>query len=49
MADGDQTDVDLILLPDGTRVCWHLARTRRSTGWVVEHRGERCTFPAGSI
>jgi hypothetical protein len=46
---GDQRDVDLVVLADGTRVCWHLARSRRSTGWVVERRGERCLFPSASI
>lgn len=46
---GDHRDVDLVLLPDGTRVCWHLARTRRSTGWVVERRGERCVFRSAAI
>ena len=29
IAQGDHREVDLILLPDGTRVCWHMARTRR--------------------
>ncbi len=46
VAAGDHRDVDLILLPDGTRVCWHLSKSRRATGWVVERRGERCVFPA---
>jgi len=48
IAQGDHREVDLILLPDGTRVCWHVARTRRATGWVVERRGERCLYPAVS-
>jgi len=46
---GDQRDVDLVVLPDGTRVCWHLARSRRSTGWVVERRGERCLYLSAVI
>lgn len=45
--DGDQRDPDLIRLPDGTRVCWHLGRTRRQTAWVVERTGERCSFTGG--
>lgn len=45
--DGDQRDPDLIRLPDGTRVCWHLGRTRRQTAWVVERTGERCSFTEG--
>jgi hypothetical protein len=46
---GDQREIDLVVLPDGTRVCWHLDRSRRSTGWVVERRGERCVFPLAAI
>jgi hypothetical protein len=45
--DGDHRDPDLVRLPDGTHVCWHLGRTRRQTGWVVERSWERCSFAAG--
>jgi hypothetical protein len=32
----DRRDIDLIVLGDGTRVCWHLGKARSTTGWVVE-------------
>ncbi len=42
--EGDHHDVDQIRLPDGTRVCWHPGRTRRSTRWIVEGAAEQCSF-----
>lgn len=41
----DHRETDKILLPDGTKVCWHLSSTARRTRWVVEDRGERCVYP----
>lgn len=41
---GERTETDVVVLPDGTRVCWHLARTIRKTRWIVENRGDRCAF-----
>lgn len=41
---GERRETDVVLLPDGTRVCWHAAATVRQTRWIVERRGERCTF-----
>jgi hypothetical protein len=42
--DGDQRDPDQIRLPDGTRVCWHLGSSRRSTRWVVELAEAPCSY-----
>jgi hypothetical protein len=41
---GELRDIDVIVFPDGTRVCWHPAATIRGTRWIVERRGERCAF-----
>lgn len=38
---GDRRDVDEIVLVDGTRVRWHLGRSRASTKWVVDTSGRR--------
>jgi hypothetical protein len=43
--DGDYREIDVILLRDGSRVCWHLGATRRATRWVVEGRSEDCPYP----
>lgn len=43
-ARGDHREIDLITLPDGTRVCWHIAR--RGPRWFVEERAERCATSA---
>lgn len=42
LVDGDRRETDVIVFRDGTRVCWHLGSSRRSTRWVVESRGEMC-------
>lgn len=42
--DGDQRQPDVIWLPDGSRVCWHLERRRALTRWVAEAAGESCAF-----
>lgn len=42
--EGDQRDPDLIRLPDGTKVCWHLGSSRRVTRWVVEVASEPCSY-----
>jgi hypothetical protein len=39
---GDRRDFDVVVLGDGTRVCWHLGRSPGRTRWVVEAPGERC-------
>lgn len=41
---GERKDIDVIVFPDGTRVCWHAAATVRKTRWIVERRGQRCAF-----
>lgn len=42
--DGDQIEPDVVRLPDGSRVCWHLGKGRRLTRWVVEAAGEPCAY-----
>jgi len=42
--DGDHREPDVIWLPDGFRVCWHLAIRRAETRWVVEGPGEPCRY-----
>ena len=44
VARGEHHDIDVIVLPDGTRVCWHPDRRPKQTRWIVERRGERCLF-----
>jgi hypothetical protein len=40
--DGDRRDLDVIVLADGTRVCWHLGHSRATTSWTVETRERAC-------
>jgi hypothetical protein len=42
LAGGDRREFDVIVLRDGTRVCWHLGQTPGLTRWIVESPGERC-------
>lgn len=44
VAHGERRDIDVIVLPDGTRVCWHAAHTIRLTRWIVEHRDQTCGY-----
>jgi hypothetical protein len=47
IVDGDRRETDVVILTDGSRVCWHLGATRRRTRWVVEGGAERCSWGAG--
>jgi hypothetical protein len=44
VVDGDHRDPDIITLPDGSRVCLHLAFGRARARWVVERVSERCQY-----
>lgn len=44
LVEGDRRQPDVISLPDGSKVCWHLGRRRRETRWVAELPGQRCGY-----
>lgn len=43
LVDGDWREIDVVVLDDGTRVCWHLGASRATTRWIVEGFGEACS------